>query len=80
MAHRLSTRGRHAHRINRTHPIRMKSAQGIGQLGAHLRDRIIIALCDEDARKTQRFLLISLLSDDYKTNIVGHISILVCFK
>jgi hypothetical protein len=57
MTHRLSTRGRLAHRTNRTHPIRMKSAQGIGLLGAHLRDVASITVCSVDARKTLSFLV-----------------------
>ena len=70
MAHRLSTRGRHAHRTNSTHPIRMKSAQGIGRLGAYLRDEISITVCVTDARKRLHLLVNSLLSDYYQTNIV----------
>jgi hypothetical protein len=57
MTHRLSTRGRHAHRTNRTHPIRMKSAQGIGLLGAHLRDKVIITVCSVDASETLSLLV-----------------------
>ncbi len=57
MAHRLSTRGRHAHKANRTHPIRMKSAQGIGLLGAHLRDNLSIAAYRADASSMRSLLV-----------------------
>ncbi len=62
MAHRLSTQGRLAHRTNRTHPNRMKSAQGIGLLGAHLRDGVSITGDFADARKTLSLLVNKVLS------------------